>query len=277
MTSDESKTVDLMRSTGRRGIRQNVVICATAEIIGPHSLEIFRACVDKVLRLHFGRRLGPGAELIDWVDTTGLTTIAEAGVASVLGDLQRLVTFGLLPRTLFRAASTAHSPIRSFVAIAANTEVCEARLLDLIRNIARVYADATQTPFETTTRLSGPFPPGMIVNFPFNAPPGDSDMRMAESFQRLVAAHCVVAWLITGFDRVEIDLCLQSGSVLASKPVSLTFNLSGNPTLDNVLRRVQAVLSECKPCRPSLPIRSAILHSYIPDESFRIGEACGFR
>jgi hypothetical protein len=264
----------------------NISPCIAINIEGSHSLETVRRCAEQVIMCYFGGRSRTSDRVFEWIDTTGVATVEEASEAFVLKNTQHLLALASDKEAACHAALIVFSPERTVLTVSVDRRFADDRdLAQLTGHLARHYSNMILKPSEIVLQASPQTLTGTLVAMPTFKTSGGRDTRMAEFVERLVTVCCMVSWLLTGFDRVEIDLdadLAKTPERLPGRLVPLAFDMSGDPTLCMVLSRVRGVLLESQRCINSLAQRNhhrhrsrsrpSILGCRGPGESFRVDD-----
>lgn len=240
-----------------------------AELSGQSCPRLLRSCLETVLST---------STTVDnylWVDTCNLPTIAEASENCILNSLEQLMREAVRRgRGFVRAALLSLEANRQVLALCSSSKSTdETTVCNLVNQLAIEYSIATGSRLITVPANAAFRARTPIVPYTWCERWNVSFGEQLEFFERLVTAHCIISWLISGLDSVEVDVRpFTINRMGAERLVPLTFDLSGDPSLAIVFDRVRQTLAARQSRRTFTPIRSGLIHSRVAEYSFLVNQ-----
>jgi len=215
-----------------------------------------------------------------WVDLEKVPTSEEAGEALILNAIEKVMHQAVGKSTQILGAGYIRlSADRTILALSGPwNRISKQQLIDLISRLINDYGSSLGSGVEIFAPEGVIHPRGTVIPFPFYVRRSELGDKRPECFQRLLAAHCVVVWLISGSDVFEVAVSPPVSRIATSNSLSrLTFDFSDRPTIRAVFEKVRDAL--CGSCdgytgtrRTGAPIRSAVIHSQVPACTLKAGE-----
>lgn len=272
---DEKREVDERGSSIRRSFGARESICALVEICGNDLSGRLMGCIEGVVSRTAAMEQGKV-----WVDLERVPTSREASEPLILNAIEKTmhqaVSKGMYT---VRAGYFRLGADRTIVALSGpSNRIRGDELIALIGRVAEDYGSGVGLGVKSCAPDGNIHPRGVTVPFQFSSHWSRSEEQRLECLQRVIAAHCVVVWLIAGSDVFDVDVSTSAACIAASNSLlSLTFDFSDRPSVREVFEKVKNAMSGSQVGysgmrRTGAPIRSAVIRSNVPTCTLNVGE-----